>query len=340
MAALPQGNHGQKNLKLAQIQRSVISLTRTALCLVSLCTPVLAQQSGWKPVGKIKTLEEADKTKSKAKNNSASSPARKVLEQKLKALDKLLASPSSLEIFKSEDTTARNFALQARYLRTVGVGFLEEGDVGLADEKITAAFQKISEATKAYSWAKPTGEDPAEHKQKREFIDYVEAAKQYRATFIAAARQQGPSVASLLDVGHVDRLLTQAQSEADKGHYKNASAIAGEAYRMTESAVVSLSNNSTVVYQNSFQTPAEEFRYEEERYLTYAQLVSAKIGEIQLNEVKTDVVVKLITKADTYHVNALESAKRGDYEDATDNVEAAISQLIRVLSAMGIMVPG
>ena len=101
-------------------------------------------------------------------------------------------------------------------------------------------------------------------------------------------------------------------------------------------ALIKIRNNETVVYTVEFQTPADEFRYEQERFNEYVALSDTLLekddfseGKIKLFEMQKNAGYQISEEAEAL-------ANQGDFENAISRMEDAVKKMVQGLRLLGI----
>ena len=97
-------------------------------------------------------------------------------------------------------------------------------------------------------------------------------------------QSKGPSASGLLNRGRVNELLEESRYLEDNGDPQTAQRRIKEAYNMAVAALTRIRENETVVYALDFRTPADEYRYEQNRHQSYSMLVSQMRKSSELGE--------------------------------------------------------
>lgn len=156
----------------------------------------------------------------------------------------------------------------------------------------------------------------------------------FRDSARAAVVERGPAALSIYDDRRMDDMLKRAQAAHKAGQADRAAAQLEEAYLYIEQALVRLRDKESVVYDRTFRTPAEEFRYLTGLYASYAQLVDkAAAGRGGLAPAET----KLVAESRTRQAEANRLSAKGDWAGANRDIDAAAQVLLRVLESQGVM---
>ncbi|MBX9634542.1 MAG: hypothetical protein K2X44_06140 [Magnetospirillum sp.] len=154
----------------------------------------------------------------------------------------------------------------------------------------------------------------------------------FRESARETVQSRGPSATSLYDDRKVAEALSRAQSLHKAGQDARATTLLEDTYVYLENALIRLRDKESVVYDRTFRTPADEFRYMSSLYASYAQIIdqAAKggLGEAERN---------LVTEARTKHAQALQYSGKNSWPEANKSMDAAGGILLRVLESLGVM---
>lgn len=274
-----------------------------AVTLAGLTLPVLAQETG-------------------------SESARPLIEQKLKLLGSLLASPRIAQIEAGDNDAAKALVSEAKALLAQSRRALDAGDLTGAG---TAADAAMRTAAAARSGG-PTAANPEQqHARNDELLGQV---RSYRATIAAAwtAAAEGDAEDALV---RLDRQIAEAEELSQAGRYADASRLLADAYKTAVALVSKQSAGQTVVYQLHFATPADEYAYELERHRSHEMLIDVALAE---RGVAREAIAAFLAKSAEFRATAEAAARRGAYDDAIGGMESATLQLVRALQSLGVSI--
>jgi len=160
----------------------------------------------------------------------------------------------------------------------------------------------------------------------------------YLSSFMSALAEKGPAMAGLLDQQEVADLIARAEKLQSANNHQSATSILNQAKNLIVLALTKIRSNETVVYSLEFQTPADEDRYERERYQEYATLSQQILNQGQLEESRKLMFVKLREKSEEFNQLAIDMAAKGNHEAAITQMEAALKKLVQGLQLLGIPV--
>ena len=95
-------------------------------------------------------------------------------------------------------------------------------------------------------------------------------------------------------------------------------------------------NAQTIVYDLSFETPADEYDYEIKRFVSYEELIPVAIDEKKPAEAVVKLMSTYVDKGRVQKVEAEQKAKVGLYPEAISLLLAATEELRRALRLAGV----
>lgn len=265
----------------------------------------------------------------------AADPNRAIaVAKKLELLQRYLGSASAEKLANHDNTAVQELYARARERGEQALASYNKGDMGLAEERLNEAFRAYTEALDS-SRAK---RDAAEiQKQNASLRDEI---RSYLQAFDEALLAKGPAAAALLNRGQVNELLAEAERLEAAGDAASAQNRLKEAYNMAVSALTRVRENETVVYTLDFRTPADEYRYEQNRYQSYAMLVAQMRESSELGEQALKLAQRYQDEGASLLKQAEAEAAGGQYQQAIQTMEEANKRLVRSLQMLGLSIPG
>ncbi len=208
-------------------------------------------------------------------------------------------------------------------------------DPAAAEEFVAQALRSFSSASTAMT--RGQGDPDQARKRNEQLLSEIGL---YRESFNQSLRQKGPAFAGLLDAERLDSLLAEAEALKAQDRHTDASKPLQAAYDMTVEAVSRLRDNENVVYALEFRTPADEFRYENNRNQSYELLVERMVASGAAEGSAAKLVDRFVQEGRRLKSTAADEAARGDYEKAIKTMEDANRNLVRALQMMGMPIPG
>lgn len=203
------------------------------------------------------------------------------------------------------------------------------GSLALAQEA-AALFQKKSKE------AGPSKEELAE--QKEGFNDLLVTLEAFIDSHLASfkqAKEEGRKTVSY-DSDAVGSLIVEAKGQAEKQQYEAAGKNIKKAERMVTRALNQMLNEQTIVYDLNFKTPADEFKYEVNRYKGYAELIPVAIEVKKPSEGSIKYMEGYRKKAEFFKEKAHEAAEAERWEEAIVVIKDATIEIRRGLRVLGV----
>lgn len=254
-----------------------------------------------------------------------------IVRRQITMTQNYLGSDTAKKIDASGNEQARQLLRQARTLFSEGNGEFDQGNLDAARQKLMLAIQKFTAAAAANA---KKGVDPKKMSAEIEAIRAEIDA--YLGSFNAALAEKGPSMAGLLDQQYVADLMSQAGQLQSDGDYQGARSSLNEAKRLIVDALIKVRNNETVVYTVEFQTPADEFRYENERYREYQVLGQKVLDNGDIAQSRKKLFEQLRRKSEQLSEEAVALAGQGNYPAAIGRMEDAVNKMVQGLRMLGI----
>lgn len=257
------------------------------------------------------------------------------IAKKLELLQRYLGSASAQKIAGGDNVTAQELLARANERAEQALQSYNRGDMQIAETRLSEAFRAYTEALGAL---RAKGAESSELKQLNAGLrDEIRA---YLQAFDEALLARGPSAAGLLNRGRVNELLDQARHIEEDGDPRTAQGYLKEAYNMATAALARIRENETVVYNLDFRTPADEYRYEQNRHQSYTMLVTQLRQSSELGEQALRLAQRYQDEGGQLRREAEALAAAGQFEAAIKTMEEANKRLVRSLQMMGLSLPG
>ncbi len=255
------------------------------------------------------------------------------ISQDLDQLARQLDSETANQILQSDMVELKQFIERATHDLQVAKLALQSGDFETAGSATASGLRAYKLAADTLLTA-----SKSEDQLRRENQALLAEIESYRQAFAAALRNQGPGSAGLLDTREIDQLLHQARQLDAKNDPREAQRLLRQAQQMTISALTSIRQSETVVYSLEFRTPADEYRYERDRYRDYLQLAKQMLSSEQAQGPKGNLFKKYLQEGLGIAKEAESKANSGDHQNAITGMEQANDSLIRGLQLLGLPV--
>ena len=290
-----------------------LAFTSILVLVLGLLAPCLAQTSG------------ADTTE----------PKRKLIEQKIRLLDMLVNSPAAKNAATGNDPDSA--ALIAK-----GRSSFEAAKQAFAGNNFDEAAKMLDEALKSTSAASRKisvdGSGLSESAQRKSLADTAEQVATYRAAVVDLTRDNKVAAEARQLLTRIDALSSESRQLAEGGRLGDANKKLAAAYKLSVEEITRLRAGHEVIMSLKFETPADEYAYEQKRFGSNLTMVDMMIAEGRAEGQKRKFVDDLVTEGNKIKGLAETEANSGRHKDAVTLMEKATVQLNRALQSMGVPV--
>ena len=260
---------------------------------------------------------------------------RQLIEQKIRLLDMLVNSPAA-------KTAAAGRDPESTALIEKGRKSFDAARLAFADNRFDEASRLLDEALKSTSSASrkisPDGGGLSESAQRKSLADMAEQVASYRASVVELARDGKVAAAARQLLIQIDALLSESKQLADAGRLGDANKKMASAYKLTVEEITKLRAGHEVVMSLKFNTPADEYSYEQKRYGSSLTMIDMMIGEGRAEGQKRKLVDSFVTEGNRLRSLAEAEANSLHHKEAVVLMENASGQLNKALQSMGIPV--
>lgn len=256
-----------------------------------------------------------------------------LVEKRLELAENYLNSYEADTIREGNNHGAKQFLLTAQHFLVQARIDFKEGRLNVTAENTDQSISAFLVATELYANSgKSSQKISSENKAIKTEIDA------YLNSFRSALAEKGPSMAGLLDQQEIADLIATAEKLQLAGDHKSATSMLNQAKQLIVVALTKIRSNETVVYSHEFQTPADEYRYERDRYKEYVALSQQILSQGQLKQSRQLMFDKLWERSEQFNQQAIDLASKGDHETAIIQMEAALKKLVQGLQFLGVPV--
>jgi hypothetical protein len=260
---------------------------------------------------------------------------RRLVEQKIKLVETLINSPAAKSAAYGREAESTQFV--ERSTRAVA-----EARKAVDDGRFDDAAKHVDEALKAASAASrklaAAGPGLSESAQRKSLDDLAEQLATYRASVVEMTRDAKVGAAAKTLLTKVDGLAAEAKQMSDSGRLGDANKKLADAYKIVVQEISWLRAGQEVVLSLKFDTPADEYAYEQKRYSSNEIMVDMMVGEGRADGDKRRMVEGFVGEGRRLKGQAETQAQAGQYKDAVTSMEKATVQLNRALQSMGVPV--
>lgn len=140
------------------------------------------------------------------------------------------------------------------------------------------------------------------------------------------------------DVARADDLVASARKLAGFDRFEEANRTLAAAEHALLSALARALGSTTLNYTPRFESPAEEYLYESERFGSFRQLVPRALEKLKPAEAAAQLVERYLEEGLQLRDEATRQAVRGDTGMALKMIREATGWLQRALAAAGLVV--
>lgn len=256
----------------------------------------------------------------------------RLAEQKLKLVEMLVNSPAAQASSASKDADTSALVARSKEL-------LLQARTALAAEQYDEAMKSLDEALRSVSKANSRNSGGLSSSvQKQRLQEMSEQVAAYRASLVDLAKDKKLEAAAQEALKRADGLAAEGRKLAAAGHYGDANKKMAEAYKLEVEELSRLRAGQEVVMSLKFDTPADEYAYEQKRFQSNTILVNMMIDEGRAPGDQRRTVDNFLAEATQLKTDAEALAGGGSYQEAVKMMEKASSRLNRALQAMGLPV--
>ena len=250
---------------------------------------------------------------------------------RMQMTESYLKSKTATKIEESGNAEAIQLLEKARQLLDKGKQELEQGNFAAAKQQLSLSIQTFTAAGAANK-----GSQDSSKKLVSEVSSLQSEIDSYLVSFRSALEEKGPSMSGLLDQQYVESLMASSKQSKSSGDYQSAISNLTKAKNLVVDALIKIRNNETVVYTVEFQTPADEFRYEQERFNEYISLSDTLLEKDEFSEGKIKLFQMQKKAGQQISEEAEALANQGDFESAISRMEDAVKKMVQGLRVLGI----
>lgn len=256
---------------------------------------------------------------------------RRLTEQKIKLVDMLVNSPRAQAGGANQDAETAALVERAGELLKQAREALAAQRYADATPVLDAALQSISKANSR------TAGGLSDSAQKQRLQEMSEQVAAYRSSLSELAAMKGAVAASArAALAQADALAGQGRTLAAAGRLGDANKKMAQAYQLEVQEVSRLRAGQEVVMSLKFDTPADEYAYEQKRFQSSETLVAMMIVERGIEGERRLLVDRFVGEAVKFKDEAVALARSSRHTDAVAAMENAALRLNRALQAMGI----
>jgi len=255
---------------------------------------------------------------------------RRLAEQKLKLVEMLVNAPAARAAATSQNSEAAAAIERGRSL-------LGKAREALAAQRYPEAAGALDEALRSVSKANSRNSGAlSESVQKQRLQDMGEQVATYRASLAETVKHPAKGLEAQAALERVDAMADEARRLAAAGRLGDANKKMAEAYKLAVEEISRLRAGETVTMALKFNSPAEEYAYEQKRVQSNEILVNMMIAEGKGGGERKAMVDGFVNEAARLKAEAAGLAGNNQHKEAVTAMEKAFTQLNRALQAMGV----
>ncbi len=286
--------------------------------------------------GAIYVVNKGEKPKIKQHSvGDTSGPAFKVTAQQVKQKmaygQMLLGSDSVKKVGASDNAEAKGLVTEATNQFTTAKTLLDKGDNPQAMAAVDEGLRLLNAATRL------TATTLVEKDYKADYEGLSKEVKGYYKSYQRNVKNQSSDkLTAKFDDAKFNKLVGDAENAAARGDYKAASEGMHKASAMVTGALSVVMESSTVVYEQDFASPQDEYEFEQARYESYHELIPLAIEQRHPTAQQVEIMNEFVAKAERIVGEGKPYAERGDYATAIQALQAATDNLKRALMIAGV----
>ena len=257
------------------------------------------------------------------------------LDSKTRLVKLLLAqSPAVQRIPQSDNAQAKQKLADAQALYAKAVGEAQAGRLESAVKMLDQALLEIVSASRLVP-------DPAQLAvlERARYQSLSETTRTFLNLHKAVAARMEKKGGTPLDMTRINGLMSKAEGLAAGGNHKDAAALLNDAYKAIVASLNHMLMAETIVYDQKFAGPSEEFQHELARNRSYEELVPLALAQLNPARETAQLAERYVQQSKELRAAAQKQAAGGDYPSALKTIQDATGHLQRSLRIAGVVVP-
>jgi hypothetical protein len=254
----------------------------------------------------------------------------RLIEQKMRLVESLVQSPAA----KKAAAESGGLVSEGEQLLNDARQALAAGDLDTAAKSLDAALKATSKASARHA----QGSAFSESAQRASLADLQEQVKTYRASIVDLGRDSSKAAEAKSLLTQVDFLAAEGDKLAQGQRLAEANKKFADAYKLAVEGLSRLRSGQTVTMSLKFDTPADEYAYEQKRYGSNEILVDMMQADGKAQGSTAAMVTQFVGEARRLKAQAAQEASSGQHGVAVKTMEQAVQQLTRALQVMGVPV--
>lgn len=255
---------------------------------------------------------------------------RRLAEQKLRLVEMLVNSPAAQAAASSRESDSAVLIERGRSL-------LKDAREALAAQRPADAVQALDEALRSVSKANSRNAGGlSDSVQKQRLQDMSEQVAAYRQALVDLTKTPASGAGAQTALQRVDAIADEARRLAAAGRLGDANRKMADSYKLAVEEISRLRAGEVVTLSLKFNSPAEEYAYEQKRFQSNEILVNMMIADGRAEGDKRRLVDGFIQEAGRFKADAISQTINNNYKEAVSLMEKGFGQLNRALQVMGV----
>jgi hypothetical protein len=259
---------------------------------------------------------------------------RRLIEQKIKLLEMLLGSPAAKNAAFGKDA-------ETTQLIEKGARAVDTARQALAGQRFDEATAALDDGMKAVTSATrrlQSSSALSESAQRKTYDEQSEQVATYRGSAADLIRDPKAGEAARALLARIDTLMAEAKQLAAGGRLGEANRKLAETYKLATEEIARLRQGQEVVMSLKFDSPADEYAYEQKRYGSNEIMVEMMINEGKAEGERRKLVDGFVNEGRRLKREAEQRADAAQYKEALGHMEKANEQMKRALQVLGVPV--
>lgn len=259
---------------------------------------------------------------------------KRLIDQKIRLLEMLLNSPAAKNA--AYGTEAETTTLVAH-----GQKVIAEARQQAAEARYDEASKTLDEVMKVVTKAtrrQSSDTSFADSAHRQTYTDQSEQIATYRKSVVELTKDAKLGEAARTLLARVDALTGEGSQLFAAGRLGDANKKLAEAYKLVTEDIARLRQGHVVVMSLKFDSPAEEYAYEEKRFGSNRIIVDMMLADGKGDGEKRSMIDRFLNDAGQFKREAEGFAQSGRHAEAVKSMERANAQLVRALQMMGVPV--
>lgn len=266
---------------------------------------------------------------------SAETNQRLVLaQQKARLVETLINAPAMRAAQDGKNPEVAALIAQSRNLLSQAGSAISLTRADEAIEQLDEALRNLSKASSQLTSDKPGGSGA----QKRQFDEHASQIESYRRTLQDMTNTPQTAAPARQLIARIDGMTAESRKLFDSGQHEEANKRMAATYKLAVEEISRLREGQEVIMRLHFNSPREEFDYEQKRFYSNEILVGMMIREGRASGEARKQVDGYVQEANAIKAGATSRGNAGDYAAAVKDMEKANLQLNRALQTMGVPV--